>query len=358
MSTRPAGPVLGLASLMNVTSSTGEQRLRAEPLARARDRLLESFRAERLQQVVDGVDLERLQRVLIVRGDEDDRLIAAEQLEDLEAVQLRHLHVEQHEIRLQLGHGLDRFEAVRAVRDDLDARVRLRILAHDRPRERLVVHDHDRAAAFTHDGHRDARRETAVVSLRSGSIGARPRVCKTLEPLADVAQAEPGAASGRPIRVARIIDGNDQRGYTLLDPDVHDASLEHVRDAVPDGVLDERLQHERRDPGSSSAVVRASISAAARRTAPARRRETARQRQLPASGIRLRAPSASVSRRKSASSRHIRRAAGGSAVVNALIDCRLLNRKCGSICARRARSSASRASTCSSSPRRSASRER
>ena len=42
--------------------------------------------------------------------------------------------------------------------------------------------------------------------------------------------------------------------------------------------------------------------------------------------------------------------------VSALIECRLLKRKCGSICARSIRSSASRASTCTWSARRSAAR--
>ena len=68
-----------------------------------RERLLEPLGAERLQQVVDRVHLERAQRVLVVGGDEDDRQVAPEQLEHLEAVELRHLHVEQHQVRLQLA---------------------------------------------------------------------------------------------------------------------------------------------------------------------------------------------------------------------------------------------------------------
>ena len=69
--------------------------------------------------------------------------VAPEQLEHLEAIQLRHLHVEKHEIGRQLGDRLDRFEPVPALGDDLDARMRLEVLAHHRPRQRLVVHDDD-----------------------------------------------------------------------------------------------------------------------------------------------------------------------------------------------------------------------
>ena len=86
--------------------------------------------------------------------------------------------------------------------------------------------------------------------------------------------------------------------------------------------------------------------------------EAARQRQLARraeSGSRRRAPACRAGSRRAAGTSAA--PPRGSAVVSALIDCRLLKRKCGSICARSARSSASRASTCSSSPRRSASRD-
>ncbi len=96
------------------------------------------------------------------------------------------------------------------------------------------------------------------------------------------------------------------------------------------------------------------------RRSPKRTRSISRNRAASASSrsivIRSSEPSARLSRRKSASRTHIRRAATGSAPVSALIELRLLKRKCGSICARSDRSSASRASTCVSSPRRSDSR--
>ena len=62
---------------------------------------------DRLQQVVDRVHLERLDRVLIEGGDEDELRRSTPALEqpprDFEAGQARHLDVEEHEVRLQLA---------------------------------------------------------------------------------------------------------------------------------------------------------------------------------------------------------------------------------------------------------------
>ena len=70
-------------------------------LARALQRLAEPLAVERLQQVVERAHLERPQRVLIVRGDEDHErhALAADRLDHLEPVHLRHLDVEEHQIR-------------------------------------------------------------------------------------------------------------------------------------------------------------------------------------------------------------------------------------------------------------------
>ena len=83
--------------------STGAVLARLQPHARPRQRLGQPLLAERLQQVVHRVHLERAQRVLVVGGREDHRHLTADQLQHLEAVQLRHLHVEEHQIRRQLG---------------------------------------------------------------------------------------------------------------------------------------------------------------------------------------------------------------------------------------------------------------
>ncbi len=89
------------------------------------------------------MNVERPERVLIVGGGEDDRHRAAEQLDHLEAVQLRHLDVEEHQVWRELGHGLHGLETIAALGHDLDAWMRLQVFTDDRPRERLIVHHHD-----------------------------------------------------------------------------------------------------------------------------------------------------------------------------------------------------------------------
>ena len=106
-----------------------------EPRACACERRVEARAVEGLEKIVDRVRVERLQSVLVVRGDEDDgrpaRFVALDELEHLESVELRHLDVEEEEIGLRLGDGLHGFEAVRALGEDPDVRVRGEKLAHD-----------------------------------------------------------------------------------------------------------------------------------------------------------------------------------------------------------------------------------
>ncbi len=89
------------------------------------------------------MDLEGADRVLVVGRHEDHRHVAANQLQHLEPVELRHLDVEKQQVGVQLGHDLHRLEAVGALRDDVDAGRRRQVLANHRAGERLVVHDGD-----------------------------------------------------------------------------------------------------------------------------------------------------------------------------------------------------------------------
>ena len=92
------------------------------------------------------MDFERFQREFVVRRDEHNRHFPADQLEHVEAVELRHLHVEQKQIRfvvLLFGQELHRFDAVGALGEDLDAADRLEGLSHRQARRLLVVNDDD-----------------------------------------------------------------------------------------------------------------------------------------------------------------------------------------------------------------------
>jgi hypothetical protein len=79
----------------------------------------------RLEQIVEGVHLERAKGVVVVCGHEDDhRLLCLSQRgDDLEAVEIRHLDVEQHHVRGMLADGFDCLLAVGAGRDYFGVRL-------------------------------------------------------------------------------------------------------------------------------------------------------------------------------------------------------------------------------------------
>ena len=113
-----------------------------EPRPHLSQRLAESFAPHRLEQIVERVHLERLERIFVVGGHEHDRRRRLEQLQNLEAVQLGHLDVEQDQVRGQLADPFHRFEAVGAVGHDLDVRLLRQVLAQQRARRLFVVHHH------------------------------------------------------------------------------------------------------------------------------------------------------------------------------------------------------------------------
>ena len=86
---------------------------RSLPMARLNASAKRSFR-DRLEQIVDGRHLERPDRILVVRGDEDHRrhALCSNSVDDPEAVGPRHLHVEEHQVRLLLADEGDRLPSV------------------------------------------------------------------------------------------------------------------------------------------------------------------------------------------------------------------------------------------------------
>jgi hypothetical protein len=120
------------------------------PLAQAvpnpLDHERESLIAERLQQIVERMLLERLERVLVVGGDEDDqrRRVAVEMSDDVEPVHFRHLHVEKQHIGLLRVDDVDGLRAGRARGRDNEIGFARDEQFERLPRKRLVV-DNDRA---------------------------------------------------------------------------------------------------------------------------------------------------------------------------------------------------------------------
>ena len=74
-----------------------------QALLGARERRAQAGVVERLEQVVDRVDLEGAHGVRVIRRDEDRgrQDLGTERLQHLEAIDLGHLHVEEHELDLR-----------------------------------------------------------------------------------------------------------------------------------------------------------------------------------------------------------------------------------------------------------------
>ena len=89
------------------------------------------------------VHLERTDGIAVVGSDEDDGDVAADELEHVEPVELRHLDVEHQQVGFQLGRRLHRLESVRALRDYFDVGMLGQPLAKNAARERLVIDNDD-----------------------------------------------------------------------------------------------------------------------------------------------------------------------------------------------------------------------
>jgi hypothetical protein len=81
---------------------------------------------EGLEDIIDGVDIERLDSVLVEGGSEDHvgdfEFSFNEFFEDAEAVEARHLDVQEDEVRRILFDEIDGFEAVFALAEEIDFR--------------------------------------------------------------------------------------------------------------------------------------------------------------------------------------------------------------------------------------------
>jgi hypothetical protein len=87
--------------------------------AHARQRLEQASQPDRLQQIIDRMQLERLQRIRIVRGGKDHagwlrQLLQV--LRNLHAIHLRHADVEQHHIGARVLEQLEQGTAVGCLR--------------------------------------------------------------------------------------------------------------------------------------------------------------------------------------------------------------------------------------------------
>ena len=146
--------------------------------ARAIERREKAGLVERLEHVVDGADLEGAERVVVERRHEDGGRNAggAERVNHAEAVDSRHLDVEQQQID---RHPLEHFErlfAVAAFGDDLDARPPLQQDADRLARVLLVVDDRDTSRPSPRRPIGAARASRGHRSPCCAARGARPAI--------------------------------------------------------------------------------------------------------------------------------------------------------------------------------------
>jgi hypothetical protein len=112
------------------------------PEANLLDRLVQPLGRERLQQIVDGVHFESTQGILIERRDEHDRRHpVADLAHDVEPIELRHLHVEKHQIRPVRDDRFDGGPAVPSLGNDIQLGLAPQHSTHPAARHRLIVHD-------------------------------------------------------------------------------------------------------------------------------------------------------------------------------------------------------------------------
>jgi hypothetical protein len=142
-----------------------------EPRLQAADRVGEPGVLERLDEIVDGALLERLHRVVLVRGDEDDLRAPGDRPRRVDAAASRHVHVEERDARPQLLEELDRLAPVARLGDDLELRpepvqVRAQLLAQ----ERFVV------------GDQRGRRGAFAARLPRGAVMASPAAPRPRRP--------------------------------------------------------------------------------------------------------------------------------------------------------------------------------
>src|SRR5580704_11738718 len=108
----------------------------------------DAFLVERLQEIIDRVDLERLERILVKSRGEDDlgqgNLLVEKLLDDAESVESGHLNVEEDKIGAVLFDEADGLETVFPLRYHVDVANALEQIGEFIAGELLIVHDYRR----------------------------------------------------------------------------------------------------------------------------------------------------------------------------------------------------------------------
>ena len=109
-------------------------------------RLRHSLLVERLQQIIDGIDLERFHGILVKSRGENDlgqgNFLVEKLLDDAETVESGHLDVEKDQIRTVLFDEADGLETVLPLRHDVDVAVALKQVGKFIAGKLFIVHDY------------------------------------------------------------------------------------------------------------------------------------------------------------------------------------------------------------------------
>ena len=190
----------------------------------------------------------------VVGGDENHGAVCADQLQDLEPVELGHLDIEEQQARLQFGGGFYGFETVGALGHDFDFRMLGEIFAQNLASEVLVVDDHS-ANFFARFGLHETRSLISTGRLMA-TRNVEPSIVVAnfarlaiagFQALANIHQTNAAAAARRRIGIEQIFDDEIEVAVAANGGKADPAALDQIGDAVADGVFDQRLKQQGRD---------------------------------------------------------------------------------------------------------------
>ena len=237
----------------------------------ARERGVEPVARDGLDEEVERLDLERLDGRVGVPGEEHDlrRIVeAAQQPRELDALDLRHPHVEQQHVEAALAQAQQRLAAAAGGLDARHARRGLEQALDVRQRSWLVVDgQHDQTAhsgtsvrGMRHDVRRLRRRSPSARARRRRAAAPRctgrpPRAAAGRAPSATGPWIVPGPRGRRPRPASGSCDGDAVREARLLQAQEGRGVRELLRGADRAAVLAQAVGEELPELGEHVARV-------------------------------------------------------------------------------------------------------
>src|SRR6266550_901304 len=221
----------------------------------AGERPVKASIVKRLQQVVECPRIERAHRVLIVRRDEHygGRQVIAQEFEYIEAVTLRHLHIEEDEVGLLAANLFEAFLPRPTFADVLNFGIEPQQHSQIAARERLIVYHQrtypGRASFPAHESdllERNGHRYFHAVRIMISQTEVASFSVETLQASARIGDADarvvlvPVSRKTGPVVV--YAEGKHPVGTNCRNP--NQAAMRALGDSVPDGVLHHKLQDQ------------------------------------------------------------------------------------------------------------------